>query len=264
LLLGLTGPPRSKRDIGPGGAFSRAFGMLRDVPGLRALIAAEASALAAPIRRWIDPGVEVVVAPYLAAYLYEAPRSESTGSNPIMGFVGKTRTERGAYLIPEIAQRTLVEHAGISWRAQLEVDRIAERFKPQAAEIVAELTATGRFDLLPPNLPTEDYHQLLRSIDVMVMPYSGRYDRTGSGVAMECLRAGCIQIVPKASSMARAAADKGAGFVTFSSPTAEAIAAAVGEALANFAELRHRSLAAVAATDADPALARISAFIGAA
>ncbi len=245
-------------------AYRRAFADLATVPRLLVLLVAETRAIARGLRALAGPVGEIIVCPYVGGYLDELGEGDREArSGRTVGFVGQTREVRGAHLIPEIARRTLAERPdGLSWRVQLDLQRLADWSGTDGEDGVSGLIDGGRFEIVPPLLSTEDYFALLRSIDVMVMPYSGAYRRAPSGVATECLRTGCVQVVPAGSTMARIAKQRGAGYVAFQTQTADAVAAAVIEALHRFEELQQRSKRAAEAFFEDGALQRIVQFVG--
>ncbi len=242
--------------------YRRAFAALSSVSDLRLLVVVETPEIEAFVGEVVAPGTRVLVAPYVGAS-YDPPDEPRVASAvPTVGFVGQSRKERGAHLIPEIARSTLAQRPNRStWRVQLDVGRFDERFRGQANLALADLAHHSSFAVLPTRLPANDYQRLMQSIDIMVLPYALRYDSSGSGVAHECLRVGCVQVLPERSTMARSAAAAGAGFVTFAERAPEAVATAVVEALDRYEDLRGRSMEAAVGLPGEGAQRQIVDFI---
>ena len=241
--------------------YREAFGVLRSIPNLRLLITTETAELADLIRDVAGPEPEILILPYVGSFLDDigAPDRADRAPDMTVGFIGASRPERGAHLIPEVAEATLAAcPKSLVWRAQV---TLWEGAPEGAAASLQRLAREKRFELFEPGLSTEAYDALLSSIDIMVLPYSEQYETRGSGIAFECLRAGCVQVVPERSSMAALARAHGAGLVTFQDPAHREVTNAVIEAVEHFPELSQKSRKAAEAALCDrTAHARLERF----
>lgn len=244
--------------------YRRAFAKLRSLPGLRIEVLVETSEVADFLRGITGAWAQIIVMPYVAGYLKEVGRADRKPSGqPVIGFVGQSRPERGALLIPEIADRTLATYPGpFSWRVQLDAKVVDRKGTRNVSMMLERLRKRPQFEMHRTDLTFAEYYRLMDSLDIMVLPYSPRYDATGSGVAIESLGFGHVQVVPERSSMARTAARYGAGTVVFSALTVDAVASAVIEALERLVELKERSARALDAIRKDVGpLERLTAFV---
>ena len=241
--------------------FRHAFDRLEEFADLHVLAVAETQAIADGFRANINQPHEVVVLPYVSGHIGHEPRAgRNKESGLTVGFVGQTTPTRGAHLIPEIARRTLDRTPSLRWRVQLDRTRLPNQ--TSATQTLEELREGGRFEISPLGLELTDYLELLRSVDIMVLPFGKPYRVRSSAVAVECISSGCVQILPERSSMAALAREQGAGFVTFTEQTVEAVTEAVNEAIGRFEELKKQSMHAVESfRQDDKSLLRIKDFI---
>ena len=233
--------------------YRRAFGRLASVEGLRVMIVTETENTADTLADLSGGRFDVSVVPHVAAFLSEARaiRPQGAGDKPVIGYVGQTRPDRGPNLIPDIASRTL-RRLGENhrWRVQFNVSMLQKLMSESEKLLLDALIAGDSFELAGATLPLSDYYRLMQSLDIVVLPYNSRYETTGSGVAIECINMGCVQVVPKGSSMERLARAHGAGVVTFDDMSPEAISDAVCKAIAQLDELKKRSITAANLQDA--------------
>ncbi len=185
----------------------------------------------------------IVEAPYVGAALVdEAEESAPEGRRaPCIGFVGQTRPERGPLFIPALATATLDLFPDIQWLIQMNQSMVRRLGGKEAVSELDRLSHHPRVRLLGQHLPTQDYLALLRDIDIMVLPYADRYRFSGSGITMESLRSGHVQVLPEGSSMAQTVREAGGEPVTFAEQNHAALLAAVTKAVDDHAILRLRN-----------------------
>lgn len=227
--------------------YYRSFALLKTLPHLRLMVVVETDSVAEYLDAIIGSWVDIKVLPFVGGYIDEIPKvsQKPENSTPVIGFVGQTRAERGALIIPEVARLTLENSKYSScWKVQLNETTLTNQANSSLNSELAWLKESPGIEFVEQNLPLIEYHELLSSIDIMVMPYSDRYETTGSGINIESLKFGHIQVVPENSSMARIANGHGAGVVTFSNRSATEVSDAVMYALQDFAQLRTLSLQA--------------------
>ena len=246
--------------------YRRAFERLASIEGLRTLLVADTEEIAEKLADLGNHKLDVCVTPHVAGFLSEARTERRHGANakPVVGYVGQTRPERGPHLLPEIASRTL-DRLGDThlWRAQVDVPRIRNFMPDGSADLLERLVSAGSFEIAGTNMSAADYFGLLQAMDIVVMPYSARYQTTGSGVAVECISMGCVLVVPEGSSMERLARSQGAGVITFPDASPQAVADAVCDALTGLDALKAKSIAA-AARQNDRATLDVTTFVNSA
>jgi len=248
--------------------YRRSFRILQSLPDLKLMVMVETPEVANFLRAVAGPGLEIVILPYVAGYLDEVniARKQSRGDLPIVGYVGQSRPERGTLLIPEIAKKTLLASpTPFEWRVQLDLDVIRRNVADTLDHTLDWLETHPKFECMETHLSLGHYYDLLATIDIMVMPYSNRYNGTGSGIAIESLKFGHVQVVPEGSSMTRVATAYQAGIVTFPEATVDHVTRSIIEALKRFDEL-HKSCvqAAQTARDESGPLLQVERFIRAA
>ena len=82
----------------------------------------------------------------------------------------------------------------------------------EALAALASDTTKGRVTLIPERLPDEEYAELLRHVDVVVIPYEGkRYREATSGVFAEALAMGKPVVVTSGTWMAHELRRSGGG-----------------------------------------------------
>jgi hypothetical protein len=235
--------------------YRRTAAILKSIDGLRVVIVVETCDVASYLRRKAGLDLPTLVMPYVAGYLYEVAPKDAPSHPPIVGYVGQSRPERGTLLIPEVVERTLTDPTvALSWKVQIDSGVLSRNSADDALAALERLADHPLLELVPTNLGMRDYYRLLGDVDVMVMPYAARYSNTGSGIAVESLRAGHVQVVSRESTMARRARELGAGMVHIEEMTAEGVASSVLDAVRRIAELRPGSLRAAALAGADTAV----------
>ena len=150
------------------------------------------------------PGMAIEKLPYLAAsrcaQLRRRPHSDQA---PTFGLLGATRPERGhAALLRAIGR--LGERGP---RFVLQVDRDALETFADGAELLARAKRGRDLTLLAGTLDPAAYDDALEAIDCLVLPYTGRYAVSGSGVLFEAIYALRYVIVSRGSTLADELAD---------------------------------------------------------
>jgi hypothetical protein len=220
--------------------YKRALSRLERLSNLEYLVLVETEHVACFLRSAGCHESKVVVAPYVAAGLDEMRSAKKAPKAQVVriGYMGQSRPERGAMLIPAIARKVLESSPdNVVWRAQLNVNWAKARGGTEVATTCDWLEHHPRFELIPACLPVFEYYQALSSIDVMVLPYGDRYNETGSGIAVESLMAGCVQVLPAGSSMHRMCVQSGAGCVALESIDVGSVVAGIQEAIVRLPEL---------------------------
>lgn len=191
------------------------------------------------------------------------PKSIPDSSQLTAGFVGQTRQERGADVILQVIDRTLSADNRLRWVVQLDRRVVARFLGQEEQDLFERLEQTGRVEFHPCSLSMEDFHDLLGRIDIMVFPYGGRYRSSGSGICMESLRSGHVQVVPSRSSMELLIAEHGGASVNFPKVDVSSVADAVIDAVQQFEKLAVANAAAARQlVDADPVAGALEQFLG--
>ena len=117
-----------------------------------------------------------------------------------IGFVGNSRRVRN----PELIADLLIEQAipeSIRWCVQLDLEYIKRIRGQDTVKRIRVLHEQGKIELYSGELTEQKYRTLFCSLDIIVMPYSERYQMIGSGIFSEAIYAEVIPIMPDKSSM---------------------------------------------------------------
>ncbi|NAZ38124.1 glycosyltransferase family 4 protein [Rubellimicrobium sp. CFH 75288] len=176
----------------------------------RTLLFTETTAAA----QWLQqtsPGWTVYKFPYLAAARMRAIAADLdrvAGQEPHFGILGATRPERGFRTL--LAAIEECQPDGPGWIVQIDPAEL-QKFGDDSSDRLARLQAraTDRLDWLTGLLTDEEYADALARMDCLVLPYSGRYAVSGSGVLWEAIYARKYLIVSTGSSLAGELSDLG-------------------------------------------------------
>ena len=193
----------------------------------RLLLTCASESLASSLGRQLH--AHVIVSPVLKSYP-EAPAPRD-GGNPVIGFLGTPRDDKGADLLERI------------------IDGCAESLP--GARVVAQLPSwfpgparswPDNVDVAPPGLDHEGYFDLLSQLDLVVLPY--RTDLFGdmvSGVFAEAVAYGAATVVPAQSWMAMMIQRGRAAGVVFEEFDVTAIVGAIAVAEDKLDDLRRQA-----------------------
>jgi glycosyltransferase involved in cell wall biosynthesis len=229
----------SERDI-IDGIYVQAIKQLCSVPQIPLLVYVETDQHAEHLQRLSRGVLDVRIFRYIASTLAldhaDRPRAKTVhGLN--IGFVGASRAERGAHLIPDIVKASLdFLPITASWIVQL--SRAQLETQKQDLSGLEYLASLERCTLLTERLTTEDYFLRLAEIDILVLPYTSRYEATGSGVFIEALTLGKVVIVPAAGWMPSLLRRLGSHPVTFEEPSVDCVSAAIQFAVEHYDALK--------------------------
>lgn len=173
---------------------------------------------------------------------------------------GHSRYERGSHLLGPISARVLDQRGdGVAFCFQINPEQAswpAEALMELRRSVDAMRSDT-RIDLHVGELSSEDYYERLGRGRLVLLPYTGTYLRTSSGLFAEALAARRPMVLPADSYIAREAERVGAGFVTFSEWNPAAIADATIAAIDDIARLEDRAATAARHVHDDDGLAAI-------
>ena len=244
-----------------GAAYAGALALLAGRANIRTIVSAETAAGCAHLGS-ADGGLPVHHIPYLAAALAgpasAAPLALSRDTVTV-GLVGGSRAERGLDLFPA-AIEGLADAAGLRWIVQLE-RAAAEHMDERFPRILDEAVARGACTWITDRLGGDDYYAALRAMDVVLMPYRGRYAVSGSGVFYEAMQLERYLIVPAATSMREVVDEFGYPATILAEPTLDEAVAAIEGVLANRAELAERMRALRASAAVATPLERFRALV---
>jgi glycosyltransferase involved in cell wall biosynthesis len=142
---------------------------------------------------------------------------------------GHATKAKGYELLPDAIHAVREKTAGASFT----IHGVAERAANPAADgVLDRLTAMGPgVTVLRHQLASDEYYRLLRSADVVLLPYRlPEYSERGSGIFTEATRLGIPVIAPSGSGFAREAISSGRA-IGMKEHTAQALAEAILDAL---------------------------------
>ena len=125
------------------------------------------------------------------------PRALPTGTARRIGFVGSVRVEKGCLMIPRVVER-LLEH-NRSLRIVVQATPFTDTPAVRASlDLVRQLAArSAGVELIERPLGMDEYHDLLDSLDVVVLPYDAHsYARSISAVGVEAMAMGKVVVGP--------------------------------------------------------------------
>lgn len=156
-----------------------------------------------PIRAFLVecgfPVNSIVVHPYPAAHRFkQKPPTPQLCRNPECGALGGLRQVQN----PELAVEYLVSHkqANVGWTLRADLSLVESQLGIPASNL-REVLQANHVRLFEGHLDQHDYDQILRKLDVLVLPYGKRYQTLGSGMFLEALCAGIVPLVPAQSTM---------------------------------------------------------------
>jgi glycosyltransferase involved in cell wall biosynthesis len=205
------------------------------------VIAAERMLLTAnggELAEWLTRVLALPVAqsPIPKVYLPEAPGHSPEEGPPRVAILGHSRAEKGFNLVPELVAR----HPHLRFLIQVAPAGAESLWKDAGASV----KSASNVELVHGALEPAAYHALMSRADVVLLPYDpALMSLRSSGVFAEAVAAGKVTVVPAGTWMAGHLAEgRGAG-VAFDAFNADAISAALGEAVTRLAELSSRARA---------------------
>ncbi len=230
--------------------YNEAFALLKRFRRDDVLIYCETDIHLEMLRAFSDDAFDIRLFPYVASSLalkYAKPRTSDPVETPRiqLGYLGGTRLERGADLIPALMRATRAQHDdSIGWVVQLNTKFLKRHPGIDVAGDLSAIEADPHVALVKGRVSEGDYFGLLDRMDIVVLPYRHRYESTGSGVFVEALTLGKVQVLPERGWMAEYARRLGCDPVTFSEAKLDSVLAAVNQAIERYPELRANALQA--------------------
>lgn len=120
-----------------------------------------------------------------------------------IAFVGEAREEKGFQLLPDVIETVLSQVDGINLRFRIQCGANVWNQTPPIQAAVTRLEAMAkadkRIELLDGALPEDQYLDLIRSADIVFLPYNPpQYRIRGSGVATQAAAFGTQMVVSHA------------------------------------------------------------------
>ncbi|MCP4380199.1 MAG: hypothetical protein GY798_02030 [Hyphomicrobiales bacterium] len=230
--------------------YAEALEVLKRLPDADILMYCETQKHLEILRELGGEGFDIRILPYVASSLALNHISPGTtepaeDSRITLGYLGGTRHERGADILPHLIRSTReVLGDAIDWSVQLDLGRLKRFAGPVVEEHLPAVESDPGVELVDGRVSGEDYFALLDRMDIVVLPYRHRYEVTGSGVFIEGLSLGKVQVLPEKGWMTEYARRLGCDPVTFPVATFENVLAAAKEAVERYPELRTKALKA--------------------
>jgi len=213
----------------------------------RCVICADTRELAAAYRQILSLPVLELPNPMDVSAQLPAAGSRPITDRPVVLYQGHTSALRGLHFLPEIIERC----RGLSARPRFIV-QVQNRAAAATGPLAPFLTRLDRLAAAAPDdlqlvegaLPAAEYHTLLQSADVVLLPYSPRFYGVGSsGVFTEAASLGKVVVVPAGTVPARQGREYDLGTVVADQWNPTALAGAVEIALRDLPRLRARAMA---------------------
>jgi glycosyltransferase involved in cell wall biosynthesis len=159
---------------------------------------------------------------------------------PCLVYVGGARHEQGIHLLVDSLLQLRQQLANGAFSATIHLNPPPDDASAMESCRRLENAALENVRILHGVLPRADYEHILRTADVVVIPYlAERYNSRTSGVLTEALSLGKPAIVPRDTWMGDQAS-RGGG-VLFDGKTSEDLARAIETAFANLDDLKTRA-----------------------
>ena len=131
-----------------------------------------------------------------------------------VGYVGGTRPVKNPDLIAQMVAESN-DVANLHWCVQFDLAYMHQVVGLEAVESIKQLHIDGVIELYDVGLDESEYRKLFCSLDFVVLPYSERYEKIGSGVLSEAIYAGVVPILQKNSRMEKLYSSLGGRAPTF-------------------------------------------------
>lgn len=181
----------------------RGLSRLQAMPNVQALIYCETERAWKHFHRLLGDDAAVHRFPYLAASLAGEIKSFKEtafrGEKITFGIVGVSTRNRGSDLFPQLVGR-FAEVEEVAWVLQLS-RYFVESLGPDHVNHLELAVERGSCVWYDDRLTVETYYEVMRSIDVMLLPYRDRYAVSGSGVFYEAMQLERFLVVPKQTFM---------------------------------------------------------------
>ncbi len=206
-----------------------AYDRLKSLFGERIAFLASTSAIAAECQRMGAGAFPVVPFTVLRAPL--RPRTAATVDGaPLLGMLGDIRPVKGSGHMAAVIETVVRQGLAARWLVAGSAEHAPANDCAELQKLARRQDGLLRLDLQTDGL--SNYDDVLRSLDLIVLPYSpDHYATHGSGVAEEAGLVGVPIVAPAVIAKGRP------GAVTFEEWSTEAISAAVAEALRRLPEL---------------------------
>jgi glycosyltransferase involved in cell wall biosynthesis len=202
----------------------------------RVHLAASNRRIARQIERMAEKPCPVFPIPLqIEARAQAAPRRRD-GKGLRIGYCGEGRPEQGVELLPDIVAAVLASQADARFTIQLGCPFATPETRRRLRE------SGDRVSVLEHCFVGEKFYELLRTFDVLLLPYDpDRYIDRSSQLVIEAIALGLPVIVPARTSLAEEARDYDGGFTEFAAYEVPAIVAAIEAFLADHQALADKS-----------------------
>lgn len=156
-----------------------------------------------------------------------------------IGYAGEGRTEQGVDMLPDIVDAVLAAYPDVQFVLQFGC-HFAEK------ETLSRLRACGeRVKLIEQCLVGDHFHELLRSFDALLLPYTpDRYIERSSQIVIEAIALGVPLIVPARTSLAFEAKEFDCGYTLIQKHQVASIVEAISDFIDNHDALSQKSVPA--------------------
>ena len=154
-------------------------------------------------------------------------------------FAGHANREKGAHHLPAIIETILSRNRKVRFKVHL----LLEATNVKHGSLQSRLLEFGEaVEIITGSLNTKNFHELVASADIMLMPYDPKaYRNRGSGVFHEAMTFGVPMVLPTDASFSVEALDKGTA-IGFDEYTAASIADALHSAISSHDRLKKNAI----------------------
>ena len=167
--------------------------------------------------------------------LRQAALARSSPNPVIISALGESRREKGFLLLPDLVARVLKKDTGVRFQIQTSLNKPGG--EPGISDAIAALQDMQgpNLSLLPQELSTAEFIEVLGASHVLVMPYQpASYSRRSSGLLLHGLAAGLWVVAPESARALAISTEQNerTGQVVFCSHAVESYEQSLYEAIA--------------------------------
>jgi glycosyltransferase involved in cell wall biosynthesis len=163
------------------------------------------------------------------ARAHRRPRGVEDGPRKIrVGMMGATREDKGYGVLPDLISLADDSNFPVEWRLQFDKVQARDfRDQPFMQADIDRLEQDPNVTIRSGFATQDEYYRAFAGLDVVLLPYSDRYQSSSSGIITEAIELNVLPVVPRGSTMEQIAKVANAPHIAIDEVSAEAIFAAL-------------------------------------
>ncbi|MDF1679341.1 hypothetical protein [Ponticaulis sp.] len=145
-----------------------------------------------------------------------------------VGVMGATREDKGYGVLPDLISLADDSNFPVEWRLQFDKVQARDfRDQPFMQADIDRLEQDPNVTIRSGFATQDEYYRAFAGLDVVLLPYSDRYQSSSSGIIIEAIELNVLPVVPHGSTMEQIAKVANAPHIAIDEVSAEAIFAAL-------------------------------------